>query len=183
MQSPPCYTVTGHQTFATAANTWWIKVGARVLKNVRGNWLRGKAIIKPGRLEPHPIQRRGQRLGRPSSFFEEPNLDNEGRPTKIPSFSENYKKKYFKCNTSKSVSMPLSIGICVCSRGRISCVVVDFRVRVITCLVLNSHSPRHWILRGQLVWIVYSFPNRSIIFVLLFRQIRGQDLGEGWSVW
>ena len=37
----------------------------------------GNAIIKPGRLEPHPILRRGQRLGNPQ--FLGGNLDHDGR--------------------------------------------------------------------------------------------------------
>ena len=35
----------------------------------------GEAIIKPGRLGPHPIQRRGQRSGNPQFF--RGNLDQE----------------------------------------------------------------------------------------------------------
>ena len=50
----------------------------------------GEAIIKPGRLGPHPIQRRGQRSGNPQFF--RGNLDQEkgvGGQPQNPIFSEN----------------------------------------------------------------------------------------------
>ena len=138
----PPYTVTGHQTFATA-NTWWT-AGTRVLKNVSGNWLWGKAIIKPGRLEPHPIQRRGQRLERPSTFWGRGGGGNSdqkvGQPKKRPTLRKDYKnlfciqkcnethvnrQTYLKCHASNCVAMILSLGINLSSGGRISCVVVD----------------------------------------------------------
>ena len=85
----------------------------------------GEAIIKPGRLEPHPIQRRGQRLGNPQILGG--NLDQDGRRglggnpktqflVKIAFVSQKYDEThtdgetYFKCYASTCESWILAIG-------------------------------------------------------------------------
>ena len=59
----------------------------------------GKAIIKAGRLEPHPIQRRGQRFGEPSIFWWG-NLDQAGMGN---FFSENCNKNIFHCHLARNM--------------------------------------------------------------------------------
>lgn len=149
----------------------------------------GKAIIKAGRPGPHPIQRRGQRLGG-LNFF----VGKFGPSGDRGNFSENCKQKnilhchqemWGKKHKWGDKFQILCLKVCtsdtfyVYFRGWISCTVVDLRAGVITCLVVsggNLPALETKIGSSAVSVCVFSSKSNNHVFVLLFFQIRSGSL-------